>query len=104
MTPKRKSPTLRAAVVACHFWPENIAMAIRSRYLVEALVNHGFDTSVYTSTPAGSEDMPIRRIVNSLPPPSNMDGHVIRLLKEILFGIETFFRLLFSRHDVYIVT
>src|SRR5690606_3584242 len=81
-----------------------IAMAIRMRHLAEALVAQGFETTVYTSTKLRSDDINIKRVVNRISPPSNMDNLIIRLFKEILYGIETFLRLLFSNKDVYIVT
>ena len=103
MSSNKQNANLRAAVVTCNFWPENIAMAIRMRYLVDALIRHGFATTVYTSARVKT-DMNIQRVVNRLPPPSNMDVLFVRLLKEVSYGVETFLRLLFSNHDVYIVT
>lgn len=103
MRSNKSNSTLRAAVVTCNFWPENIAMAMRMRYLTYALIKHGYKTTVYTSTKFKG-DIDIQRVVNRVPPPSNMDGLFMRLFKEILYGTETFLRLLFSNYNVYVVT
>ncbi|HYC84158.1 MAG TPA: glycosyltransferase, partial [Chryseosolibacter sp.] len=91
------------AIVADFFPPDNKAVAIRMVHLANALREHDFDVTVYTSKKSKqTRGYNIR--TNVLTPASNKDPVYWRLLKELLFSFETFVRLLFSNHDYYIVT
>jgi glycosyltransferase involved in cell wall biosynthesis len=90
-------------IVCDHFIPDNKAISIRMKYLAEALMNHGYAVTILTSR----ESKNIKGFnvkVNLVAPATNKDKLTVRLLKELLYGFENFFRVLLSRSDYYIIT
>lgn len=90
--------------VICDFFPpDNKAVSIRMVHLVKSLQEHDFTVTVYTSKK--SRNLSGFRINSNISTPaSNKDSIPLRLFKEIVFSLETFIKLLFSKHDLYLIT
>lgn len=90
-------------IVTVNFIPDNQAVSIRMKYLAGALVKEGYPVTIMTSKQSkGVKDFDVK--VNLFSPGTNKDGLAIRLIKEILFAIETFIRIILARRRFYIVT
>lgn len=86
------------------YYPEDMAIAIRMRHLVDALVstNH-FEVTIHTCSDTKSyPNVRIKR--NIFPAPNNTSSNVFRLLNEIILGIEVFVKILFIRSDLNFFT
>jgi len=85
------------------FRPENKAVAIRLYYLAEAFQKKGFNVVVQTST-RNASDSKLNVRHNIFNAPSNEGSNLARLLGEVLLGTEMFFRVLFSRYDLVLIS
>lgn len=94
---------MRIGLVCDAFVPENKAVAIRMGALAAAFQRRKQHVIVMTCTTPPSEVAGwVKR--NWMPGPSNESGAVVRLASEVLLGFELFFRVLFSRFDLVIVS
>lgn len=86
------------------FIPENKAVAVRMFSLAEAFHKKGFEVTVHTSTDC--HQLPSHFLIkkNILKAPSNESSNLRRLFQEVLLGIEVFFRILFCRYTVVLIT
>lgn len=92
----------KIALVSEYFYPANNAPSARFKPLVAELSKY-FSVQIYTSKLSAS--LNFKNIhCNHTPFPENTNGVIYRLLFEIIFSIETFFRLLFSRCHLYYIT
>ena len=95
---------IKIAVFADNFYPLSMAIAIRIRHLVDALIDsEKFDVSIGTSTEIENyRSIGIRK--NLIPAPSNESKNFVRLFNELLLGFELFIRILFIRADLIFLT
>jgi glycosyltransferase involved in cell wall biosynthesis len=93
---------LKIALVSEYFYPANNAPAARFRPLVQEL-SRFFSVLIYTSK-VSAELQDEKIICNFTPFPENTRGIIYRLFFEVLYSIETFVRLMFSRCDIYYIT
>jgi glycosyltransferase involved in cell wall biosynthesis len=86
------------------FFPENKAVAVRLFHIAQALSKQpGVNVTINTSTrktDSSTSNFRIRR--NLIPTPSNEASNIMRLLNELLLGIEMFFVVLFSSYQLII--
>jgi glycosyltransferase involved in cell wall biosynthesis len=93
----------KITIVTDYFVPDNKAISIRMKYLAQAFLDRGFEVKILTSK--GSKNVRGFDVTtNFITPASNRDNVYIRLAKEILYGVETFFRLLFKKSDYFLLT
>ena len=86
--------------VSPYFEPANKAAAVRAVGFVDELEKK-WDVTVFTSLT--NEKYNVIRCRTSLP--TNKDKYIVRILKELTFGAEQLFRILFNdKKDIYIVT
>src|SRR5688572_13805495 len=94
---------MRVGIVCDFFIPDNKAVAHRMHYLARALRDSGFEVTLFTSKKSRDhKDLPV--VTNFTSPGSNKDTVVLRLVKELTYAAESFFRLLLSNKDLYVVT
>ena len=94
---------LRINLVTEYFYPANNAPGARFKPLVDELLGSSIDVVIYTSKiSANAKEYSIKTNLVSFP--SNQRSTIIRLTQELLFGLETFIRLLFSKGDLYYIT
>ncbi len=94
---------LRINFVTEYFYPANNAPGARFKPLVDELLASSIEVIIYTSKISANEkEYSIK--TNFVTFPSNQQSTIIRLTQELLFGIETFIRLLFSKGDLYYIT
>jgi len=94
---------LRVNFVTEYFYPANNAPGARFKPLVDELLAASLDVVIYTSKiSANANGYSIKANLVSFP--SNQQSTIIRLAQELLFGLETFMRLLFSKGEVYYIT
>lgn len=94
---------LRINLVTEYFYPANNAPGARFKPLVDELLASSIDVVIYTSKiSANAKAYSIKTNLVSFP--SNQRSIFIRLTQELLFGLETFIRLLFSKGDIYYIT
>ena len=92
------------AVVTDRFFTSNHASVIRIRSIVNAINNtNKFEIKIY-STKQGYKKEIYPSSITFSPPPSNKNSLVLRLLTEIMLGIELFIRLAFNKHDLIFTT
>ena len=90
-------------IVTVNFVPDNQAVSIRMTYLAEALIREGYPTTILTSK--RSKEVKYFNVkVNLVSPGTNRDGVMLRLIKEMMFAVETFIRILFGKNQFYIIT
>lgn len=88
------------AYIAPDFFPKSKAAAVRSTFFVNELKKY-YDVVVFTEKKCESYTV----ISNFTSLPKNTDGSVKRLLGELIYGVELFFRILFSqKKDLYIIS
>jgi glycosyltransferase involved in cell wall biosynthesis len=90
-------------IVTNYFAPDTQAVAVRMVHLARALEADNFDLTIYTSKKS-EKNSEFRIRCNFFSSGSNKDNVPVRLLKELSYSVENFFRLLFSNHDYYLVT
>ncbi len=100
--PKNKSP-LRINIVTEYFYPANNAPGARFKPLVDALLESSTEVIIYTSK-ISAQVKEYKINYNLITFPSNQRSTLIRLIQELLFGVETFIRLTFSKGDIYYIT
>src|SRR5678816_1537152 len=100
---KGGKPATSIILVSEYFFPANNAPGARFKPIVDALISHDFDVSIYTSK-ISSNVKEYKVKSNKFKFPSNQKSTLSRLSQELLFGIETFIRLLFSRGHYYYIT
>lgn len=82
------------------FKPTSNAASVRASDFIDGL-KEKYNVTVFTAIP--NNDYVTISNISKLP--SNKDKNIVRLIKEIIFGIEYFLRILFSKkRDVYILT
>ncbi len=92
----------RLVFIGEYFYPANNAPGARFKPLVDELQAF-FKVHIYTSSI--SKDVKDYNITtNFIEFPSNHKGNFHRLFVEVIYSIETFLRLLFSKGDVYYIT
>ena len=92
------------AVVTDRFFTSNHASVIRIRSIVNAINNtNKFEIKIY-STKQGYKKEIYPSSITFSPPPSNQNSLVLRLLTEIMLGVELFIRLAFYKHDLIFTT
>ncbi len=95
---------MRIGIFCDTFYPENKAIAIRLFHFAEELAKVS-GVTVHTSTRATAhKSLPYRVVQNVLPAPSNESSNLVRLIAELLLGMEMFFRILFCRYDAIVIT
>ena len=88
------------AIVTDRFFTSNHASVIRIRSIVNAINNtNKFDIKIY-STKQGNKREIYPSSITFSSPPSNKNSLVLRLLTEIMLGIELSIRLAFNKHDL----
>lgn len=98
-----KSEGMSICIVTVSFVPDNQAVSIRMKYLAEAFTKKGYKVTILTSKKSKEvENFNVK--TNFFAPASNKDRLYIRLLKEIVFATETFFRILTSKRQLYLIT
>ena len=97
---------MKVGIFCDTYLPINNAVAIRLKYFVEAFAEiSDIQVTVHTSThPPPGYHPEIKIKLNFLDAPSSQSGVLIRLTREILLGIESFFRVLFCRYDLILIT
>jgi glycosyltransferase involved in cell wall biosynthesis len=90
-------------IVCDHFIPDNKAISVRMKYLADAFIGYGIQTTVLTSSISKNVEGYEVSIVRA-PVASNKDGLILRLIKELVFSTEVFFKVLFSSHELYFIT
>lgn len=90
-------------IVSQLFAPDNQAISLRMKYLYEAFEARGFRTNVLTSKKSKNV-VGYNTSTLWMPIGTNKDHVIVRLMKELIFGGEMFFRVLFSHADVYFIT
>lgn len=94
---------MKIGIFCDSFLPDNKAVSIRVYHLANALVQVNSTVNVHTCTRAtGGFQFSIRK--NLLSAPSSDSGAMKRLFAELLLGVETFFRILFCRYDLVILS
>jgi hypothetical protein len=94
----------KISIVSDQYYPSSTAQAIRIKYFSEAMADDpSLSVQVFTSKHS-SDNGKIKVIKNLISPPSNTSSNAVRLLFELLYGIELFIRLVFYRHDLVIIT
>ena len=92
---------MNIAYIAPDFLPSNNAGSVRNSFFVDTLQKEKHNVFVFTSNKNNKYQM----IVNKMKLPGNKDSNIIRLLKEIGFSLETFFRIIFyKKMDLYIIS
>ena len=95
---------IKIAVVTDRFFTSNHASVLRIKSIVKAIENtNKFDVKIF-STKEGYNKETYASSITFTPPPSNKNSLVLRLLTEIMLGIELFFRLSITKHDLILVT
>ena len=95
---------IKIAVVTDRFFTSNHASVIRIKSIVKAIENtNKIDVKIF-STKEGYNKETYASSITFTPPPSNKNCLVLRLLTEIMLGIELFFRLSITKHDLILVT
>lgn len=96
---KKKS----VCIVVQLFYPESPAMAVRNRYLADAFLDAGYDTSILTSNLSkGIKEYQVQTLWS--PIGSNQDSAYIRLFKELVYSLEMFFRVLFHPAQLFFIS
>lgn len=99
--PTKKKPA-RLVLVSEYFYPANNAPGARFKPLALEFIKH-FKLTIYTSKISkGVDDFSVKCNFLSFPP--NQTSNFTRLFAEIAYGMETFFRLIFSKGEIYYVT
>ena len=92
------------AVVTDRFFTSNHASVIRIRSIVNAINNtNKFEIKIY-STKQGYKKEIYPSSITFSSPPSNKNSLVLRLLTEIILGVELSIRLAFNKHDLIFVS
>ena len=92
------------AVVTDRFFTSNHASVIRIRSIVNAInKTNKFEIKIY-STKQGYKKEIYPSSITFSPPPSNKNSLVLRLLTEIMLGLELVIRLAFNKHDLIFTT
>ncbi|OEK02489.1 hypothetical protein BFP97_13585 [Roseivirga sp. 4D4] len=94
---------MRITVVTSEFYPMSLAAAVRMAPWVDALIDAGHDVKIIT-TKASKGVEKYKVACTFFQGPKNSQGFAVRLLAEILFGIEIGIRSFFRKSDAYIVT
>lgn len=95
---------MKIGIFCDSFYPENKAIAIRLYHFAEELAKVS-DVTVHTSTRATvHKSLPYRVKYNVLPAPSNESSNLVRLIAELMLGMEMFTRILFCRYDAIVIT
>ncbi len=97
---------MRVGIFCDAFYPENKAVAIRLYHFSEALAEHPeVKLTVHTCTRSDSHDrLPFSVVCHRSPAPSNESSNLVRLLSELVLGVEMFFRILFSKYDGLLIS
>ena len=90
-------------IVVQLFYPENQAMAVRTKFLANALMDAGYETSVLTSSRSkGIDKYKVQCAIT--PVSSNKDNVYLRLLKELVYSMEIFIRVLLHEANLFIIS
>tara|TARA_B110000046_G_scaffold72397_1_gene80179 strand:+ start:179 stop:1327 length:1149 start_codon:yes stop_codon:yes gene_type:complete len=90
-------------IVVQLFYPENQAMAVRTKFLANALMDSGYETSVLTSSKSKGVDK--YKVQCAFTPVStNKDNVYLRLAKELIYSAEIFIRVLFHPAKLFIIS
>src|SRR6478609_3021050 len=94
---------LKLNLISEYFHPANNAPGARFKPLVDSCTSASFEVVVYTSNiSVHVKDYNIK--TNFFDFPSNQESAFKRLVRECLFSVETFVRLLGSSGDFYYIT
>ena len=95
----------RIGIFCDSYRPENKAVAVRIYHFAQAFASAGYDVTVTTTTKEkASSPFPVRIQTNWTTAPSNLQSNVVRLLSELVMGVELFLRILFKRYDVVLLS
>lgn len=87
--------------ISSEFSPMSSAVSVRSSFFVDKLILKKHNVTIFTSVKNNRYNI----IQNKLKLPTNKDGNHVRLLRELFYGIELFFRIIFSKKmDMYIIS
>jgi glycosyltransferase involved in cell wall biosynthesis len=84
------------------FYPEEKAVGIRLYHLANALKNNDFKVTVNSCTRNPKGDFNHRK--NFFGAPSNKSHALVRLFQEFLLAIEFFFKIVFSKSEVFLLS
>ena len=95
----------RIGIFCDSYRPENKAVAVRMYHFAQAFASVGYDVTVTTTTKEKEPSpFPVRIQTNWTTAPSNLQSNVVRLLSELVMGVELFLRILFKRYDVVLLS
>ncbi|MEX2595730.1 MAG: glycosyltransferase family 4 protein [Salibacteraceae bacterium] len=103
MKSKSNANVSSVCIVSQLFYPVNQAMAVRLRYIADALISKEISTSIITSSASQNVDKYNTQCLLT-PVASNRDQVYIRLIKELVFGMEVFIRVLLTRSDIFFIS
>jgi len=84
------------------FYPEEKAVGIRLFHLANALKNNDFHVTVNSCTKNPHGNFIHRK--NFFGAPSNKSHALVRLFQELLLAIEFFFKIIFSKSDIFLLS
>lgn len=89
------------AYICTDFPPINNAGAVRNKFFIDDLLSKNNKIKIFTSVKNNKYD--IKKISSHLP--TNIDSNFVRLLKEFIYGIEIFIKIIISPSpDIYILS
>lgn len=87
--------------ISANFFPEDKAASVRAGFFVDKLIEEKHNVVIFTSVK--NDDYDIIKNRSSLP--TNKDRNIVRLVRELLYGVELFFRIIsYKRMDIYIIS
>lgn len=85
------------------FYPESPAMAVRNKYMADAFIDAGYDTTILTSNLSkGVTEYRVKTLLS--PIGTNKDSVYIRLIKELIYATEVFFRVLLMPSKLFFIS
>ncbi|GAB6074892.1 glycosyltransferase family 4 protein [Nautilia lithotrophica] len=92
---------MKIGYVAVDILPINNAGAVRNTFFIEFLQNEGHEVIVFSSV----ENEKYNICLNKVKLASNKASIIKRIFKEIIYGIELFFRIIYNkRQDMYVIS
>lgn len=90
-------------IFSLNFTPSSLGDSIRIKSIVEYLNNNKFNVTLFTTTNDAKriENNLLKVFILNWAIPNNKDRFFIRLIKEIILGIELFFKLLILKNKTY---
>jgi len=87
--------------IALDILPKNNAAAVRNSFFIDTLIENNYNVTVFSSI----SNKHYKTINSFFQLGSNKDSNFIRLIKELIVGIDLFFQIVFSKkQDTYIIS